>query len=422
MTIHVVGTGDSLWNISRRYGVQIDEIVQENGLNSTLLMPGLALYIPTPALTIRFYQIKPRDTLWELAYRFQTTVEQILAVNGTLDLYNLQIGQTINIPTPQKMTMETLGFFVPYSLPGFFTTFPTYADQLTYLAVASYSFTGEGEVYVDLSDEGIAATCRKLNVVPLLMIRNIVEGGVFSPENVGSVLENPSYRKRLIDEIMNVIREKGYGGVSVDFEFIPPARRDDFIRFLRELKHALGRFLLHVNVHSKTEDSLTNPITGGHDYEAIGKVADIVAIMTMDFGYPGGPPNPVTPISWLEEVIRYGISLIDRDKLQVAFPLYGYDWALDTNEASGLSLLAAQNRAIEQRVSIEFDLTEMTPFYRYWTDGNGHIVWFDDIRSYNEKYKLVDFYRLLGVTFWETRLSFPQNWAYMKQHINVKKR
>jgi spore germination protein len=58
--------------------------------------------------------------------------------------------------------------------------------------------------------------------------------------------------------------------------------------------------ILHVNVHAKTEDIPTNLIIGAYDYLAIGAVADIVGVMTIDYGYPTGPPNPVATIWWVE--------------------------------------------------------------------------------------------------------------------------
>ncbi len=77
------------------------------------------------------------------------------------------------------------------------------------------------------------------NVIPLLMIRNF-EDGQFSPELIGSVLENPTYRNNLIKSLVQLTRQRGYGGVSIDFEFIPPERREEFTLFLRNLKTELG--------------------------------------------------------------------------------------------------------------------------------------------------------------------------------------
>ncbi|GAE25173.1 protein containing LysM repeats (N-terminal domain) and domain related to chitinase [Halalkalibacter wakoensis JCM 9140] len=421
MSIHIVQTGDTLWRISQQYNVPIQSIMNSNGLESPILVPGLSLYIPTNTQTVRLYEIRPGDTLWSLSRRYQTSVEAIIAANPLMNVYNLPIGQRVFIPTPIKMNMNTLGFFVPYSISYFHSVIELFADQLTYLAVVSYSFTEEGWAYVDLPDEGIPNRARELNVTPLLMIRNITAGGLFSAELAGVVLESPAYRANLIRSLMNFVQQKGYGGISIDFEFIPPQRRNDFVTFLQELKRALGPLILHVNVHAKTVDIPTNRIIGGYDYRGIGNASDIVAVMTMDYGYPGGPPDPVSPIWWVEEVIRYSLTEIERSKLQVAFPMYGYDWILGTNMTRGWSLQAAQNLAISSGANVNFDNRAMSPNFLYWIGTEGHIVWFEDIRSYDAKYKLVDFYGLAGVTYWETRLPFLQNWSYMEQHINVLK-
>jgi LysM repeat protein len=43
---HTVMEGESLWKISRRYDVKVEEIVQINGLENTSLFPGMTLKLP----------------------------------------------------------------------------------------------------------------------------------------------------------------------------------------------------------------------------------------------------------------------------------------------------------------------------------------------------------------------------------------
>ena len=107
------------------------------------------------------------------------------------------------------------------------------------------------------------------------MVRNLA-GNDFSAELAGRVLGNPTYRGNLVASLVNLTRQRGFGGVSIDFEFIPPARRNDFNLFLTELKQSLGGLILHVNVHAKTADIPTNRIIGAYDYAAIGNVADLM--------------------------------------------------------------------------------------------------------------------------------------------------
>jgi len=317
-----------------------------------------------------------------------------------------------------KPQIETLGFIIPYSPQSTLPILRTLSNSLTYIAVVSYSFTTQGYAYVLLDDTEIVRESNKLGVTPLLMIRNFTSKG-FDAELAGNVFVNPVYRRNLIDSLLRFVNEKEYGGVSLDIEFIPPARRREFNTFLNELKAALGPRILHVNVHAKTEDLPTNRIVGAYDYQSIGAIADVVAVMTIDYGYPGGPPNPVAPLWWMDQIVRYATSLIDSRKVQIAFPLYGYDWRVIDNTTTALSVNGAQNQAISANTVIEFNKIAASPWYRYWKGMEENIVWFEDIRSYQEKYNLVDQYQLLGVTYWQLNLPAPQNWAYLNNHFIV---
>ncbi|WP_442593628.1 glycosyl hydrolase family 18 protein [Neobacillus sp. D3-1R] len=419
MAIHIVRNGDTLLAISQKYRVSIPSILNVNGLDLTnYLMPGLALYIPTSELPIRTYRIRPRDTLWNLSKIYNTSVSNIIAANPGVNPNFLSIGQKINIPSPLKMNLETLGFILP-TTPAV-PLLSQLANQLTYLAIVSYSLTNEGWGYVQQEDLPIVTECKRVGIKPLLLIRNY-QNNVFSPELIGGVLGNPVYRRNLILSTTNLARQRGYEGVSIDFEFIPPANRNDFILFLKDLKGALGNLILHVNVHAKTEDIPNNPIIGAYDYQAIGKFADIVGIMTIDYGYPGGPPDPISPVWWVDQVLQYATTLIPSNKIQIAFPLYAYNWRTLDNKVVSMSNLDAQNFALQQTAIIQYDLLAAESWYQYWSGTEEHIVWFEDIRSITEKYKLIDFYQLRGATFWHIGLNFPQNWSYLGQTMNVMK-
>lgn len=421
MSVHVVGSGEDLWSISNRYGVSVGSIVNVNGLPSeSEIIPGLALYIPDNTLPLRTYRIQAGDTLVKLSRDFNSNISLIRAANPGTNLSPLHINQIISIPSTIKLPVTTLGFLVPAAVTSDLSIIDSLSSQLSFLAVVAYSFTNEGFAYNQIEDSAIVARCKQVNITPLLMIRNITTEG-FSAEQVGSVLESAIYRKNLVDSLVNLTTNRGFGGVSLDFEFIPPARRNDFNAFLLELKNALGNLFLHVNVHAKAEDLPTNRIVGAYDYAAIGKMADLMAVMTMDYGYPGGPPEPIAPSNWVEQVITYALTQIDSQKLQIALPLYGYDKDAKTNATQGLSVLAAQNQAISKKVAIQFDDLARSPWYRYWSGTQERIVWFEDIRSYIEKYKLIDIYKLVGTTFWQIGLSAPQHWAYVSQNVTVVK-
>ena len=96
---YTVKSGDTLWLLANRFGTTVDDIKRLNGLRSDNLQIGQVLQIPTQQSSPYFdYTVKSGDTLWLLANRFGTTVDDIRRLNG-LTSDNLQIGQVLRIPT-----------------------------------------------------------------------------------------------------------------------------------------------------------------------------------------------------------------------------------------------------------------------------------------------------------------------------------
>lgn len=95
---YIVQAGDTLWLLAQRYRTTVDAIKNLNGLTSNLLNIGQILKIPVSQVSPYFeYTVKSGDTLWILARRFGTTVDEIRKLNGlTSDLLN--IGQVLRIP------------------------------------------------------------------------------------------------------------------------------------------------------------------------------------------------------------------------------------------------------------------------------------------------------------------------------------
>ncbi len=97
---YVVRPGDTLWQLSQRFGTTVDAIMRLNGLTSDLLQIGQVLRIPaadSSGGSYFEYTVRPGDTLWQMSQRFGTTVNAIMNLNGlSSDL--LQIGQVLKIP------------------------------------------------------------------------------------------------------------------------------------------------------------------------------------------------------------------------------------------------------------------------------------------------------------------------------------
>lgn len=95
---YIVQAGDSLWLIARRFGTTVDAIKRLNGLTIDLLNIGQVLKVPASQVPSYIeYTVRSGDTLWLLAQRYVTTVDEIKRLNG-LNSNLLTIGQVLRIP------------------------------------------------------------------------------------------------------------------------------------------------------------------------------------------------------------------------------------------------------------------------------------------------------------------------------------
>lgn len=93
---YVVKSGDSLWNIAKRYGISVDELKSYNNLTSNLLNIGQVLKIPGMAPN-NTYVVKSGDSLWKIANNYGVSVDELIALNN-LNSNLLSIGQVLLIP------------------------------------------------------------------------------------------------------------------------------------------------------------------------------------------------------------------------------------------------------------------------------------------------------------------------------------
>ena len=93
---YVVKSGDSLYSIARKYNTTVDEIKRLNNLTSNLLSIGQVLKIPSGSST-NTYVVKSGDNLYSIARKYQITVDELKKLNN-LTSNLLSIGQVLKVP------------------------------------------------------------------------------------------------------------------------------------------------------------------------------------------------------------------------------------------------------------------------------------------------------------------------------------
>jgi LysM repeat protein len=97
--IHYVSMGETLYNISQKYNVSVEDIKTANGLKNDQISLGMELKIQKPQKgAIIVYKVQSGDTLYSISRKFSVSVEEIKSWNKISD-NSINVGQTIEIRT-----------------------------------------------------------------------------------------------------------------------------------------------------------------------------------------------------------------------------------------------------------------------------------------------------------------------------------
>lgn len=426
MFIYTTKTGDTLYEIGKRYGVSVEQIVLDNQISSPdKIVAGMDLVLPIDRIK---YTVVRGDSLYKIARQYGVSVQDLISANPELAMARyITPGMEIVVPLN---SIKKLG---DAEVNGY--AYPTISDQivgqtapyLTYMAMFSYQVKPDGTLY-EIDTTRVLQQLPNYDVKPLMVITNIDDGGTFSSELASGILHSTSVQENLIANILEVLRQSNYYGLDVDFEYLYPDDREFYISFLQRLADAIKPegYLLSVAVAPKISSTQQGTLYEAHDYNAIGKIVDRLIVMTYEWGYLYGPPLAVAPIGPVEQVLQYAVSEVDSRKILMGMPNYGYDWTLpyvSGKPARILTNVQAVDQAIKYGVNIQYDEKSQAPFYNYVdAQGRRHIVWFDNARSTYARLNLIKKYNLAGASYWNLNSFFKQNWLVLDAMYNIVKK
>lgn len=375
------------------------------------------------------YVVKPKDSVDSIAQHYGIPVSSLIYYNQLDYPYPLAVGQALLLPLDKTDVPSYSAWVGGYAYP--FIDRNVLNETLPYLSslfVFSYGFTTAGElVPPSLNDDFMISSALMAGVRPVLTLTPFGPDGNFNNYLITSLINNEEAKDNLLSNLLSVLQEKGFQGVDIDFEYILPQDRIPFADFVADTRRFLSPYGYHVSVAlaPKTSDSQAGLLYEGKDYRLLGEAADNVLLMTYEWGYTYGPPMAVAPINKVREVVDYAITRIPPEKIDLGIPNYGYDWAFPyvsgTSRATTVSNSEAVRIAIEFGAEILFDETAMSPYFQYEEDGVLHEVWFEDVRSYREKFSLLPQYGLRGMAYWQIMRFFRPNWLLLEDTFQIQK-
>lgn len=370
--------------------------------------------------------IEKGDTLSKIGQKYNVDYKKIALDNEISIDKTLVVGQTLVIITEEKeKTKEIIvnGFVFPnINLNNLIKVLP----HLSFLSVFSYMYDINGNLNI-INDDELINISKSYNAQPLMVITNISIEGRFNSDLAHFILNNESIQNILINNILMNMRNKGYSGLVIDFEYVYPEDKNAYINFIKKVKKEIKKYnyYLLVALAPKTSSEQTGLLYEAHDYESIGILTDYVILMTYEWGYSGGPAMAVAPINNVTKVLEYAIKVIEPNKILMGIPTYGYDWTLPfipNTFAKSINNIEAVDIARNNKQSINYDLKSESPFFNYYDAFmQKHEVWFDDARSILAKFNLVLKFNLAGISYWTINRPFPQNYLILDYKFKIKK-
>ena len=242
-----------------------------------------------------------------------------------------------------------------------------------------------------------------------------------------SLLLYPSRRLKAITELLRMVNDRDIDGINIDFEAVPGRLRDSLTAFVRELRSAGGPSIEIVI------DIPAIDWNNAFDVASLGLFVDQYFLMAYDYHWRTGPTaGPVAPLNSVglsisNSLARYENNDIDRSKLILGLPWYGYEWPTASTEkeastlGSGTAVTAAygmQQAVIHGR---RYDEQAQSPSYVYHVDETIHQVWYDDPTSLAVKYKFALDEDLAGVGYWAMSYAshVPEMWAAIESALRA---
>ena len=307
-------------------------------------------------------------------------------------------------------------------------SFKQNVNELDYISLFWYRIDENGNlgIYKDaVEDKSIIEFAHSKNVKVLALVANLSESGdgTWDHASVDKVISTKDARKKQIKELVDLVEKNNFDGIDIDYEALKSYQKDDFSSFIEELSKELHKRdkILGVAIHPKTSEDNPNEDNGSHaqDLRKIGRHADQLYFMTYLEHGAFSEPGPIGSLSWMEQILKYGINKVPRQKTYLGIGLMGAQWSKNpdgthTPSESEMSFLDVLSKANIYNLTPIWDEASKTPYLTFNESGKENVIWFENAESIRLRISLAKKHGVGGVALWRLGGEDERIWEYLK--------
>lgn len=420
---------DEVYNIKTTY-VESEDLVYIDSLDreqqtATLKKDSSIKYKPT-IISATLAKAKQGDTL-TIANRSDYPVPngwtRVRTKNGTLGY--IQTGKLNEFKTIREKAEEKAKIEGPISLAwdyySEYVSAPTRTGKITGVNVVSPSFFymtkySTTNVYENVGNEGIAyvnwAHGNGYQVWPMFTNSNMSE--------TSKMLSDYKSRENVINQIIKYIKQYNLDGINIDFEGMYETDKDNFSRFLIEIRPRLNEIGAVLSVDVTAPDGAPE-WSLCYDRYTIGKVADYVMFMAYDqYGLSAIKAGTTAGHNWVEANVKkfLGQEEVKAEKIILGIPFYTRVWKENNgNVTSNVVNIGNVKNVIPSNATKTWDEDLQQYYVEYKKGGATYKIWVEDEKSIEAKLDLVSKYNLGGAAYWEYDRATNSIWNLIESKI-----
>ena len=426
MEIYVVQPGDTIEEIANMYGVTAEQLIRDNELpNPNDLLTGQAIVIVYPSET---YTVRYGDTLETIAASNNITVNELLRNNPFIaDRRYIYPGEKLAISFNRSASFSTYGYTNTFINKQILVKTLPY---LTYLSIFNYQITDTGDARGDDGDIEIIQLAIEYSVIPLMHLATITIQGEFDLELTYRLFYDEELQDRLFENVLSILRDKGYYGVVISAQYITSENQDLFFKYIQKFSERIGQegYITLVAVDPKVNTFDSDVTFENIDYSRFPDSIYRILLIEYTWGIIKSPPGPIFSINSLNALLDYILPQIDSSIISIGVPVLGYMWELPYVE--GLSSSNSLTRdnvislAVDVNATIQFDPVSQTPYFTFENstgENVQHIVWFISPITIDSLMKVLIQRGVLSVGVWNIMAYFASLWLVINSQYEIVK-
>jgi spore germination protein YaaH len=308
----------------------------------------------------------------------------------------------------------TFNCWMVWGDPLCWKSFTEHADQISSVSIETANLSRSGQLRRPggFNPDQLKSLVKQAHDHKVAIYGLVANAG-FDPSGVELLIAQPEPRLKHAAEIAEMAKKDGIDGVDLDYESLKAADRDNFSAFVKNLADECHKrkLKLVIALQAKTSEPGTWDGNIAEDYVAIGKAVDYARVMTYDEHWSTGDPGAIASRSWVEQVLRFALTVIPPKKLDGGLPSYGLDWNTATKKEAGEVTFASFTELAKTNVAQRDETGELHLTYP------DHQVWYEDAVAARWKRDLAQKLGCHGLAMWRLGSEDPGLWEFLpKRH------